>query len=236
MNTGIIVTTEVATADPRQAGLLPLFAWLSPAFPVGAYAYSHGLEAAVEAGDIWDAVTCAAWIDDLVTNGSVRTDCVLLAAAWKAEDASSINELALALAPSRERQLEIGGQGSAFLLAVAGAWPAPDITRFIERVGTGEAAYPVVVGVAARAHALPLRETLAAFALASIGNLVSAVLRLGPIGQSEAQRLIAQLCPALDALAGWAARSTLEDLGGAVWRADIASMRHETQYSRLFRS
>ena len=223
-------------AETPGACLLPLFTWLSPAFPVGAYAYSHGFEAAVEAGDIRDAATGADWIADLVALGSIRADCVLLAAAWGADDVLSVNKLALALAPSRERRLETGGQGSAFLLAVAAAWPAPGIARFAQSVGEGEAAYPVAVGVAARAHDLPLRETLAAFAVAAVGNLVSAVLRLGPIGQSEAQGIIARLCPALDALAERTAWSTLDDLGGATWRADLASMRHETQYSRLFRS
>ena len=225
-----------AMAEMPSVGLLPLFTWLSPAFPIGAYAYSHGLEAAVEVGDIRDAATGADWIADLVAFGSIRADCVLLAAAWDADDAFSVNKLALALAPSRERHLETSGQGSAFLLAVAAAWPAPGIVRFAESVGEGDAAYPVAVGVAARAHDLPLRETLAAFAAAAVGNLVSVVLRLGPIGQSEAQGIIARLCPALDALAEWTARSTLGELGGATWRADVASMRHETQYSRLFRS
>ncbi len=232
----VIITTIDATG---ASSLLPLFAWLSPAFPVGAYAYSHGLEAAVDAGDIRDAATCAAWIADLVAGGSVRADCVLLAAAWTANGASAaaeISDLALALAPSAERRLETGGQGTAFLLAVAAAWPAPAIVHFSDVIGDGEAAYPVAVGVAARAHGLALRPTLAAFALAAVGNLVSAVLRLGPIGQSEAQVITAGLCPALDALADWASGGTLDDLGTATWRADVASMRHETQYSRLFRS
>ena len=215
---------------------LPLFAWLSPAFPVGAFAYSHGLEAAVESSDISDAATCAAWIDDLVAAGSIRADCVLLAAAWAADDAMPVNALALALAPSQERQLETGTQGTAFLTAVAAAWPAPNITRFRTALDDAETAYPVAVGVAAAAHGLPLRDTLAAFALAAVSNLVSAVLRLGPIGQSDAQAIIAACCPALEKLAAWAETSTLADLGTATWRADIASMRHETQYSRLFRS
>ena len=238
-------TTTIPTAT-EAASLLPLFAWLSPAFPVGAYAYSHGLEAAVEGGDIHDAATCAAWIADLVEGGAIRADCALLAAAWAAAESATdhlfaTNELALALAPSAERRLETAGQGTAFLLAIAAAWPAPAIARFAAAVGggasgDGEAAYPVAVGVAARAHGLPLRATLGAFALAAAGNLVSAVLRLGPIGQSEAQAITARLCPALDALADWAAGATLDDLGTATWRADVASMRHETQYSRLFRS
>ena len=236
--TTVIATTDASPRGPVRggSGALALFAWLSPGFPVGAFAYSHGLEAAVESGDVHDRATCAAWIDDLVAVGSIRSDCVLLAAAWGAADPLRVNDLALALAPSRERHLETSSQGTAFLAAVAAAWPAPALVRFVEQVADGDTAYPVAIGVAAAAHDLPLRETLAAFALAAVSTLVSAVLRLGPIGQSEAQAIIAGLCPTLGMLADWAATSTLADLGGAAWRADIASMRHETQYSRLFRS
>lgn len=215
---------------------LPLLAWLSPSFPTGAFAYSHGLEAAVESGDIRDSASCAAWIEDLVEVGSIRSDCVLLAAAYGTEDRHGLNALALALAPSSERRLETASQGTAFLLAVAAAWRAPAIDDFVRRNATDEVALPVAVGVAASAHGLALDATLGAFALAGVSNLVSAVVRLGPIGQTEAQRIIAALCPAVDRLARWAATSTLDDVGSAGWRADIASMRHETQYSRLFRS
>ena len=215
---------------------LPLLVWLSPGFPIGAFAYSHGLEAAVESGDIHDAATCTAWISDLVEAGSIRSDCVMLALAYRAEDGRSLNDLALALAPSSERRLETASQGTAFAVAVAAAWPTPALGDAIQQIGTEEVALPVVVGIAAAAHDLPLTTTLGAFALAAVSNLVSAVLRLGPIGQTEAQRMIATLCPAVERLAAWAATSTLADIGSAGWRADIASMRHETQYSRLFRS
>ena len=221
-----------------MVGALPLslMAWLSPSFPIGAFAYSHGLEAAVESGDIHDAATCTAWIADLVEAGSIRSDCVVLSLAYRAEDGRSLNDLALALAPSSERRLETASQGTAFAVAVAGAWPVPALDDVMRRIGTEEVALPVAVGAAAAAHDLPLVATLGAFALAAVSNLVSAVLRLGPIGQTEAQRIIATLCPALERLAAWAATSTLADIGSAGWRADIASMRHETQYSRLFRS
>ncbi len=108
--------------------------------------------------------------------------------------------------------------------------------QFAAGLGDGEAAYPVALGVAAAAHALPLGATLQAYGLAAISTSVSAVLRLGPIGQSEAQAIIARFCPAIAALAAWAVTAGLDDLGTCAWRADIASMRHETQYSRLFRS
>ena len=228
---GTITTTDRPTPLP-----LPLMAWLSPGFPIGAFAYSHGLEAAVESGDIHDAASCTAWIADLVEAGSIRSDCTMLALAYRAEDGRSLNDLALALAPSSERRLETASQGTAFAVAVAAAWPTPALDNAIQQIGADEVALPVVVGVAAAAHDLPLNATLGAFALAAVSNLVSAVLRLGPIGQTEAQRIIATLCPAVERLAACAATSTMADIGSAGWRADIASMRHETQYSRLFRS
>ena len=218
---------------------LPLLVWLSPAFPVGSFAYSHGLESAVDADAIRDAATLAAWLADLVRYGAMRADGVLLAAAYRADnarEAATVNALALALAPTLERHLETGSQGTAFLRAIRAAWPAPAIERFATALGDGDAAYPVAIGVVARAHAMPLRQTLDAFATAALQSLVSAALRLGPIGQSEAQTIIAALCPALADLAAWAESATLDDLGTCAFRSDIASMRHETQYSRLFRS
>ena len=233
---GAIITTTTDASVPTG---LPLLAWLSPAFPVGAFAYSQGLEWAIEAGDIRNGADLALWLDDLVGHGAIRSDAVLLASTLRAADvgeALAINALALALAPSRERLLETGSQGTAFVAAVRHAWPATAIDRFAEALRDDEAAYPVALGVAAAAHALSPRATVEAFALAAVSNLVSAALRLGPIGQSEAQAIIARSCPAVSALAAWAEVAGLDDLGTCAWRADIASMRHETQYCRLFRS
>lgn len=228
----------VATHTSMADAMLPLMVWLSPAFPTGAFAYSHGLEWAVEAGDVHDAPSLEAWVTDLLDHGAIRADAVLLAAAFAAAPADrlAINELALALCAARERRLETSAQGNAFLVAVRAAWPAPAIEALADALGDEDLAYPVAVATAAAAHGLPLGATLEAFGLAAVGNLVSAVLRLGPIGQSEAQAIVARLCPAVTRLAGFATIATLDDLGTAAWRSDLAAMRHETQYSRLFRS
>jgi urease accessory protein len=219
-----------------QALPLPLLIWLSPAFPVGAFAYSHGLEWAVEAGDVHDAASLRLWLEDLIGHGALRNDAILLAAAWRAvhndEALVEINALALALAPSAERYLETTAQGNAFARALAQAWPCRSFKSFVER----DLAYPVAVGAAAAENAIALEATLSAFTLAFHHNLVSAALRLGTIGQSEAVKLLAALLPALEACAAFAAQATLDDLGSAAFRGDIASLRHETQYSRLFRS
>ena len=219
---------------------LPLLIWLSPAFPVGAFAFSHGLEAAVEAGDITNAATLQAWLEDLVRYGSLRADALLAACAWRAAMAGDmagvieINDLTLALAPSKERHLETTGQGNAFVTAVQASWPSDLMGELAQ--GVEPVAYPIAVAVAAAAHDVPLPALLDAYLVAFAGNLVSAAVRLGPVGQTDGQKIIARLVPALREAAQMAASGTLDDLGSAALRSDIAAMRHETQYSRLFRS
>jgi urease accessory protein len=233
----IMITPTTLMAEPAVA--LPLLIWLSPAFPVGAFAYSQGLEWAVEDGTVTNAATLEAWLGDILAHGAIRADAVLLAAAHRAAtvaEALEVNDLALALAPSQERHLETSAQGTAFLTAVRASWPAAALDALADALGDAPVAYPVALGVAAAAHGLPLPATLQAFVLAAISNMVSAALRLGPIGQTDAQIITAHLCPAIAALAREATTATLDDLGTAAWGADIASMRHETQYSRLFRS
>ncbi|RFB79198.1 urease accessory protein UreF [Methylovirgula sp. 4M-Z18] len=218
---------------------LPLFLWLSPAFPVGAFAYSHAIEWAVECGDIADGVTLENWLKDLLEHGAPHNDCILFAQAWRfvrdGGDAElrELNDLAIALSPSRERHLETIAQGNAFLSAVRAAWPCKALQ---DLAFDGDVAYPVAVAVAAAGHGFALRVSLEAFALALIANLVSAAVRLGPLGQSEGQRILRALTPHCRALADFAEAATLDDLGGAAFRSDIASLKHETQYSRLFRS
>jgi len=220
---------------------LLLTIWLSPSFPVGAFAYSHGLEWAVEAGDIDDEATLVAWLTDLIEHGSARADCILLASAFRATQTENVaalagvNELAVALAPSTERRLETTQQGRSFMEAVGAAWSAPRLAAARAALGE-EIAYPVALGLAAGAHDIPLPRLCEAYALAFAANLVSAAVRLSVVGQTQGQKALAALAPPISALGAFAAEATLDDLGGAAFRSDIASMRHETQYSRLFRS
>jgi urease accessory protein len=221
--------------------VLPLLAWLSPAYPVGAYAYSHGLEWAVEAGAVTDEPSLAAWLADMLSHGAGRNDAILLAAAWRAATAANavalaeVNDLALALAPSAELRLETRQQGRSFVDATLAAWPAPPLAALADVFGD-EVAYPVAVGLAAGAHGLPLGPTLEAFLLAFMQNLVSAAVRLAPIGQTGGTRVLAGLAPAVAALAREVPDLTLDDVGSATFGADLGSFLHETQYTRLFRS
>jgi urease accessory protein len=215
---------------------LALFVWLSPAFPVGAYAYSHGIEWAVEAGDIRDGASLAAWLDDLADYGAPRLDVALFIAAHRAahdpDALCEVNEFAVALAGARERRLETTAQGTAFLAAARAAWPC----AALQNLGDGPVAYPIAVAAAAAGHGVALEDAAPAFALSLFGNLVSAAARLGVIGQTEAQKIVAALTPKLAAMAAQALHTELSAMGACAFRSDIAAMKHETQYSRLFRA
>jgi len=234
----------MAEASPREGetqALYRLMAWLSPAYPVGAFSYSSGLEWAVEAGDVTTAEALRGWLAAMLSDGAGYCDAVLFAQAYRAsiaDDASglaTVAELAAALAPSRERFLETTAQGRAFLDATKAAWPCPALDRLVA-IWSGPLAYPIAVGVAAAGHGVPLAPALAAYLQALTANWVSAAVRLIPLGQTDGQRTIAALESAVAATLARALAASLDDIGGATVRADIASMRHETQYTRLFRS
>ena len=227
-------------ASDADAALLPLMLWLSPAFPVGSFAYSQGLEWAVESGDIHDARSLGGWLVDLLTFGAPRADAILFADCFRAADGAKIGK------PSRRRTSSPSRspippnvawrprlKARAFVLAARAAWDCEPLRQLSleERV-----AYPAAVASAAAGHGLPLEASLQAFILAQIAAAVSAVVRLGPIGQTDGQKIQATLIPRIRALAREASGSSLTDLGSCAFRSDIAAMRHETQYSRLFRS
>jgi urease accessory protein len=225
----------------EAAALYRLMTWLSPSFPVGAFSYSSGIEWAVEAGDIADAASLRGWLASMLADGPGFCDGVFLAHAHRAassgDDAQlhEIAELASALAPSRERQLETSAQGRAFVEIARAAWNCASLDRLMASCG-GAIVYPVAVGVVSAAHGISLAPTLHAFLHAVTSNWISAGSRLVPLGQTDSQRVLAQLEPIVAATARRALEASLDDLGSATFRADLASMRHETQYTRLFRS
>ncbi len=215
-------------------------AWLSPAYPVGAFSYSSGIEWAVETGDIKDAETLRRWLATVIGEGGAFCDAVLLVHAHRAALAGGkalhdVAELAAAFAPSRERHLETTAQGRAFVEATRAAWPCDALDRLLA-VWDGAIAYPVAVGVAAAGHGIALDATLNAYLHALTANMISAGVRLIPLGQTDGQRVLAALEPVAAATAARALAASLDDMGSATVRADMASMLHETQYTRLFRS
>jgi urease accessory protein len=230
-----------AAESLSPAALYRLMAWLSPAYPVGAFSYSGGLEWTVEAGDVKDAGSLADWLDAVLAMGPVWADAVLFANAHRAVSDGDDDllrrtaELAAALVGSKERLLETTAQGRAFLDASRNAWPCAAIDR-LGALWDGAVAYPVAVAVTAAGHGIALAPAVNAFLAAAIANLVSAGVRLIPLGQSDGQRTIAALAEAVAAAAGKAAATPLERIGTCAVRADLATMRHETQYTRLFRS
>jgi urease accessory protein len=234
------ITTTTATTD---AALYRLLTWLSPGFPVGAYSYSHALEAAVEAARVDDAATLAAWIEGILAHGAAGADAVFLAATWRAvgvEDREAFvaaAERAAAMRGSAELALESTAQGAAFIGVVAATWGVPGLGAWRAVLPADIAmTYPVAVGLAAALAGLPLPATLTAFLQGFAANLVSAGVRLIPLGQSDGQRVLARLEPAVARAAAAALDRRLEDAASAAPVIDLLSMRHESQYTRLFRS
>ena len=202
--------------------------WLSPAFPVGAYSYSHGLEWAISAGDITDTTTLKNWLRDILFYGSGRNDAIFLAQAYRAGPGTlaEIADLACAFNPSAERLVETSAQGAAFVKTLKSVWgnefpPMP---------------YPVALGAAAQAHGLPLKETMHLYLHAFLANLVSAAVRFIPLGQSDGQSVVSELSAMIDPVVADAAEASLDHLGGSALRGDMAAMRHETLPTRIFRT
>jgi len=224
-----------------EPALYRLMAWLSPAYPVGAFSYSSGIEWAVEAGDIADAAGFQRWLEVVIASGSAFCDAVLFAHAHRAatgDDATglrTIAELAAAFVPSKERHLETTAQGRAFIEATRTAWPCAALDVFAQ-AWEGPVAYPVAVGVTAAGHGIAVEPALSAYLHAITANLISAGVRLIPLGQTDGQRLLAALEPVVTSTLARAVTTPVDQIGGAAFRADIASMHHETQYTRLFRS
>ncbi len=239
--TTTITTTGTAMTDP----LYRLMAWLSPSYPVGAFSHSNGLEWAVETQMVRDRVTLVEWLQDVLHHGGGWNDAVLFVHAHRAvadDDRQRLRGVALLAAaahPGRERRLESTAQGAAFRRISRDAWNAPALA-LLDGIEDGELAYPVAVAVLAAGHGVVLLPALTAYLHAIAANLVSAAQRLVPLGQTDGQRAIAAVMADVEAVAGRAA--TLDDgdpfgaLGGCTLMADLASIEHETQYTRLFRT
>lgn len=245
----------MAPTDPGRPGelaLIRLMSWLSPAFPVGSFAYSHGLEYAVEAGLVRDRKSLLGWLTDVLIEGAGRVDAVLLTHVWRAfsnGNRAEVEELvdrATAWRGTAETALESMAQGRAFMAAVGAGWP--EVGQAGSARGDGgekggdRSGYPqaiahgCAVGIAAAAAGISSRQAVLAYLNGFATNLVSAGVRLIPLGQREGVWVLARLEPVIMSVGERADGCPLEDLGTATWMVDWTSMQHETQRTRLFRS
>jgi urease accessory protein len=224
--------------------LTRLMAWLSPTFPIGGYTYSHGIEYAVESGHVLNRTDLVRWVEAILKHGAGRTDAVLFAAAYRAVTAADepalrwAAERADVLRGSSELALESTAQGTAFLSTVGNTWPPEDLARWTGVLAaTGRPpAHAVAVAVVTACAGMPLEMSLTGFLHAFAANVVSAGVRLVPLGQTDGQRAIAELDPIVHHAVSRALAARIEDLGGCAPLIDWAAMSHETQYTRLFRS
>lgn len=237
-------STQGEVASPsclEPAALCRLMTWLSPAYPVGAFSYSSGLEWAVEAGDIDSGQTLRRWIETLLSDGVGMSDGIVFCSTHRAivaaDDAglTLAAELAAALVPTRERYQETTALGRAFVEITRAAWPCPGLDHLVA-IWRGAIAYPVAVAAACAGHGVALGPALHAFLTATAANWVSAGIRLVPLGHTEGQHVLHALEPAIATSAQRALAARLDDAGTATFRADLAGTRHETQQTRLFRS
>lgn len=217
--------------DPAK--LQKLVTWLSPAFPVGSFAWSAGLETAIAQGIVRDSAALQNWILSALRHGGIKSDAILLAEAHRRAHDGDLGELAdlgLALTAARERWLETTITADSYRRAIA-HWPTPVVDRLPD-----PCPYPLVVGAVAAGHDIDIGDTLLAFLTATVHGQISVAVRLVPLGQSDGLRVMAALEPEIAALATTATKGSLADLGGLAYAADIAQMRHETLEPRIFRS
>jgi urease accessory protein len=215
------------TTEPRQ--LLQLLAFMSPAFPVGGFAYSHGLERAIDDGVVTSVDEARDWIESLLVHGSGWNDAVLFARAYDADEAAQteIDELALALAASRERALETSDLGQSFVKAAETMLQVKTISF---------QAYPVAVAATCKRAGIDKRSSLLSYLQAFSNNLIAVAVRIVPLGQTKGLEVMRDMMPVVSRTAERALTASLDELGSSTLFSDIASMRHETQYSRVFRS
>ena len=225
-------TIMMATAD-ELLRLVRLSTWLSPAFPIGGFAYSHGLEWGVEGGDISDEAMLRGWVADVLSHGTGRSDAILLRHAHSAQPdhLPALCELGIALTFGRERRLETCAQGAAFVRGGI-VWGGPRIIALADT----QAPYPVAVGALAADHGIEADLAAAAYLQAFASSLVSAAVRLIPLGQTAGLKVVAALEPVIVQITERTRNAGLEEVGGACFRSDIAALRHETQHTRLFRT
>ncbi len=215
-----MVTEEPMATSIDPSALLRLSQWFSAHYPVGGYAYSHGLEWFITEGTVHDGPSFKVWLGDTLRYGAPRNDVILLAEAYRGGDCAELSDLALALGAGAERMQESKLQGAAFALVT----------------GSGSYAYPVAIGAAAQAESLPLEQTALFYVQSFAANLVTIACRAVPLGAREGQTILKRMAPVIAQIAAEAVQASLADLGGFAPLGDIGSIHHETQNVRIYRT
>jgi urease accessory protein len=211
---------------------------------MGAYSYSHGLESAVESNQIRDRHTLVDWLDADLRFGSARNDAIFFVEAWRCAAGghhvrlTEISALSAAFRGTSEFALEASQEGASCLATLRDVWPHPEIDRLSEALWLQhiQPMLPVVVAVRSAAEGVPVEVALRAFLHGFVSNLITAGVRLIPLGQTDGQRAIAELEDAVLEASAHAMTASIDDLGSAAVMVELASAAHETQYTRLFRS
>ena len=201
-----------------------LFSWFSPNFPIGSFNFSHGLEAAVEMKFIHDSFTLENWISNLITDGSGKTDVILLSNAYRGKN---INELALALCPSKERWIESIKLGKSFSKNIRDNW-----SYNIE----DELAFPVALGKAGSFFSIPLDQLLIIFLQSFASNLITFGMKHIPLGQSAGQKILINLIPVIQAQSMKYKNYDIKDIGSSAFISDLSSMYHENLKNRIYQT
>jgi urease accessory protein len=239
---GIIMSDQPYALAPLA--LLRQQSWLSPAFPTGSYSYSHGIEWAVEAGHIHDRESLVDWLEADLCYGSGRNEAIFFLEAWRCategdcEKLLEVAELAAAFRGTSEFALESSQQATACLATLRRVWPDRVVESLYELLSERSVppALAVILGARAAGLRVPYSLALPAFLQSYVANLVTAAVRLIPLGQTDGQLAIAELEQAVLAASAQAEQATIRDLGSAAFMVDLASASHEAQYTRLFRS
>ena len=211
------------TATPAEH-LLILQNWFSPAFPVGAFSYSGGLETAIARGAVHDRDSLADWLTVSLLNGTAFTDTVCLRAALAGGE---VNDLCLALCAGAERYQETTELGAAFA----------NVMRETQDIDLPEGlAYPVAVGLAARALGLAPQATLAAFLQGFCMNQISVAVRAVPIGQMEGQSCLRSLMPVIERALETVMVTSPDEMGSFALAGDLSALEHETAEQRIYRT
>ena len=219
-------TLKVPMYTPTDSKLITVMQWLSPAFPIGGFAYSHGLEWAIDKGYVSNREELKKWISDLLEYGSLKNDAILIKLVLKGSDPKEINELALALCSASERLSETQLQGGAFCKIMREVWS----------LEIDELTLPIALALAAKNESIDQNLVVPAYLHSFCSNLISVAMRLIPIGQTDGQKTLRQLSPLISDSVRAVAKSDKDDLGSACFLSDVSAMQHEYLQPRVFKT